>query len=135
MIHNAWSSVEGDSNAMKKAAEDLEKITQPSVNIYVAKTGMPEEEIKKMMDEEKWITSQEAFDMGFSTAQVKKDDAQQALEANYMFNLVLKLKEKDKEIEKLKEEIEQKTPNESKLENNLKPIKEDAWSSFFNTKN
>lgn len=134
MIHNAWSSVEGDSNAIKKAAEDLEKITQPSVNIYVAKTGLPEKEIKAMMDEEKWITSQEAFDMGFSTAQVKKDDAQQALEANYMFNLVLKLKEKDKEIEKLRSEMEQKTPNENRKQNNLKPIKEDAWASFFNTK-
>lgn len=134
MIHNAWSSVEGDSNAMKKAAEDLEKITQPSVNIYVAKTGISEEEIKEMMNEEKWITSQEAFDMGFSTAQVKKDDAQQALEANYMFNLVLKLKEKDKEIEKLKKEIEQKIPNKIKQQNNLKSIKEDAWVSFFNTK-
>lgn len=134
MIHNAWSYVEGDSNAMKKAAEDLEKITQPSVNIYVAKTGLSEKEVKKMMDEEKWITSQEAFDMGFSTAQVKKDDAQQALEANYMFNLVLKLKEKDKEIENLKKEIEEKTPNEIRQQNNLKTINEDSWESFFNTK-
>lgn len=135
MIHNAWSYVEGDSNAMKKAAEDLEKITQPSVNIYVSKTGLSEKEVKKMMDEERWITSQEAFDMGFSTAQVKKDDAQQALEANYMFNLVLKLKEKDKEIENLKKEIEEKTPNEIIQQNNLKPINEDAWTSFFNIKN
>ena len=39
MIHNAWSKATGDSNAMKKAAEDLEKQTQPSVNIYVSKTG------------------------------------------------------------------------------------------------
>ena len=81
------------------------------------------------MDEEKWITSQEAFDMGFSTAQVKKDGANQALEANYMFNLVLKLKEKDKEIKNLKEQIKDK-----KEQNNFNKIKEDAWASFFNTK-
>ena len=42
MIHNAWSSATGDSNAMKKMAEDLEKITQPSLNIYVSKTGLSE---------------------------------------------------------------------------------------------
>lgn len=125
MIHNAWSYAEGDSNVMKKMAEDLEKITQPSVNIYVSKTGLSEEKVKEMMDREEWITSQEAFELGFSTAQTR-NEAMQALEANYMFNLVSKLKEKDKTIESLKAEIAQ---------NNLKPIKEDAWTSFFNTKN
>ena len=56
MIHNAWMRNEGDSNSMKKAAEDLEKITQPSVNIYVSKTGQPESKIKEMMNRETWIT-------------------------------------------------------------------------------
>ncbi len=125
MIHNAWSYAEGDANVMKKMAEDLEKITQPSVNIYVNKTNLSEKEIKEKMDREEWITSQEAFEWGFSTTQTR-NEAQQALEANYMFNLVSKLKEKDKTIEKLKTEIAQ---------NNIsKTIKKDAWTSFFNTK-
>ena len=38
MIHNAWSVAEGDSNALKKAAEDLEIITSPSLEIYAKKT-------------------------------------------------------------------------------------------------
>ena len=126
MIHNAWSKAEGDANVMKKTAEDLEKITQPSVNIYVSKTNLSEKEIKEKMDKEEWITSQEAFEWGFSTTQTR-NEAQQALEANYMFNLVTKLKNKDKVIEKLQKEVTQN--------NNLKPIKEDAWTSFFNTKN
>ena len=82
------------------------------------------------MDREEWITSQEAFELGFSTAQTR-NEAMQALEANYMFNLVSKLKEKDKELSVLKEKIEQ---NSIEQNNNLKPIKEDAWASFFNTK-
>ncbi len=126
MIHNAWSYAEGDANVMKKMAEDLEKITQPSVNIYVSKTGLAEEKVKEMMDREEWITSQEAFKLGFSTAQTR-NEAMQALEANYMFNLVSKLKQKDRKITELQEQIER--------HNNLKPIKEDAWTSFFNTKN
>ena len=56
MIHNAWSAVQGDSNAMKKMAEDLEKITQPSVDIYTSITGLSEKEVKEMMDKETWIT-------------------------------------------------------------------------------
>lgn len=130
MIHNAWSYAEGDSNVMKKMAEDLEKITQPSVNIYINKTGLPEEKIKEMMDREEWITSQEAFELGFSTAQTR-NEAKQALEANYMFNLVSKLKAKDKKIEELSNKIAQ----HSVKEDIQKPIKEDAWTSFFNIKN
>lgn len=126
MIHNAWSYAEGDANVMKKMAEDLEKITQPSINIYVNKTGLPEEQVKKMMDREEWITSQEAFELGFSTAQTR-NEAKQALEANYMFNLVSKLKEKDKVILELENKVNQN--------NNQNSIKEDAWTSFFNTKN
>lgn len=126
MIHNAWTEARGDSNAMKKIAEDLEKITQPSLNIYVKKTGLPEEKVKEMMDREEWITSQEAFELGFSTAQTR-NEAKQALEANYMFNLVSKLKEKDKVILELENRINQN--------DNQNSIKEDAWASFFNTKN
>lgn len=146
MIHNAWSYVEGDANAMKKMAEDLEKITQPSLNIYVNKTGLSEEKVKEMMDREEWITSQEAYELGFSTTQTR-NEPMQALEANFIYNLVMKTKKMQNEIEEkakemadkiFKEKCEGKPVKEvvglnSKLNNNQ--IKEDAWASFFNTKN
>ena len=90
MIHNVWG-YEGDSNAMKKYAEDLEKITQPSVNIYVSKTGLSEEKVKEMMDKETWITSAEALKLNFATA-IEKDDANQSLENHYLYKMVMKLK-------------------------------------------
>lgn len=102
MIHNAWSYAEGDANVMKKMAEDLEKITQPSLNIYVNKTGLSEEKVKEMMDREEWITSQEAFELGFSTTQGKPRNAMQALEADFVYNLVMKNKTLQKEKEELK---------------------------------
>lgn len=127
MIHNAWTEARGDSNTMKKVAEDLEKITQPSVNIYVNKTGLSEEKVKEMMDREEWITSKEAYELGFSTTQVRKD-SMQSLEADFVFNLVMKNKELQNDVKEKNERIE-------KMEKeNLKPIKEDAWASFFNTK-
>lgn len=119
MIHNAWSEAVGDSNAMRKMAEDLEKITQPSVNIYVSKTGQPESKIKEMMDRESWITSQEAFDLGFATTIEKNDNAKQSLESNYLYNMVMKIKG----LEEQNEELRQKT-------NNF--VKKDSWESFFN---
>ena len=135
MIHNAWTEARGDSNAMKKVAEDLEKITQPSVNIYVSKTGLSEEKVKEMMDREEWITSKEAYELGFSTTQVKKDNTMQSLEADYVFNLVMKNKEMQSKIEELVKEKTENLLNE-KLEKEPKQnqIKEDSWKSFFNTK-
>lgn len=146
MIHNAWTEARGDSNAMKKAAEDLEKITQPSLNIYVSKTNLSEEEIKEKMDREEWITSQEAYEWGFSTTQTRKDDAMQSLEADFVYNLVMKNKELQKTIEEKAKEIAETTVKEKMqgllteeaegLENSLKQnqIKKGSWESFFNTK-
>lgn len=166
MIHNAWSYAEGDSNVMRKKAEDLEKITQPSVNIYVSKSNLSEKEIKEKMDKEEWITSQEAFEWGFSTSQGRKEEMQ-ALEADFVYRLVMKNKELQKELENsknnsiqefdkiIKEAIERtvekfeeaikETDKEllygsgtreptSLFNSNQNQIKEDAWTSFFNTK-
>lgn len=146
MIHNAWSYAEGDANVMKKMAEDLEKITQPSLNIYVNKTGLSQEVVKEMMDEEKWITSQEAFEMGFSTTQTRKKEAMQALEADFVYNLVMKNKELQNKIEEKAKEIANKILEEhckgTAIEEPVgfmkspeqDSIKKDAWASFFNTK-
>ncbi len=124
MIHNAWMRNEGDSNSMKKAAEDLEKITQPSINIYVSRTGQSESKIKEMMDKETWITSKEAFELGFATTVEKNDVAKQSLESNYLHNLIMKIKD----LESQNEEMSQKLRN-------IETQKNDAWASFFNKKN
>ncbi len=65
MIHNPWSMAMGDSNDMKKQADILDKIKDSLLMAYVRKTGKSEEEISAMMDEETWLTAQEAYDMGF----------------------------------------------------------------------
>lgn len=118
MIHNAWSYAEGDSNTMKKMAEDLEKITQPSINIYASKTKLSEEVIKDKMDKETWITSKEAFEWGFATS-IERNEAKQSLECNFVHNLVMRVKELESEI------ISQNKNNEV-----VEPQK-DAWASFF----
>lgn len=118
MIHNAWSYAEGDSNTMKKMAEDLEKITQPSVNIYTSKTKLSEEEIKEKMDRETWITSKEAFDWGFATS-IERNEAKQSLECNFVHNLVMRVKELESELEN------------KKINNEVVEPQKDAWASFF----
>lgn len=121
MIHNAWGYAEGDSNAMKKRAEDLEKITQPSVNIYCSKTGLEESRVKEMMDEETWITSQEALELGFATT-IEKDDANQSLENHYLHNMVMKLKELEK-VQNVSVNDTAEVVNE--------PQEESNWKGYF----
>lgn len=116
LIHNAWTFAMGDSNAMRKMADDLEKITQPSVEAYKAVSTLSEAEIKKLMDVETWITADEALAYGFAT-DVVEDEPKQELEKHYMFKLVTRVKE-----------LEQKQTADSPQ----KP--KDAWSSFFNGK-
>lgn len=112
MIHNAWSWASGDSNALKKAAEDLEKVTQPSVKIYTSVGKLDEAEVKRMMDREEWITAEEALYYGFAT-RIDKAEAKQSLKNDVIYNVVLKNKELQRQLD-------------------VRLNKQDAWTSFFN---
>lgn len=68
MIHNAWTCTQGNAEELRKQADDLEKITQASVNAYKAHSTLSEEEIKTLMDNETWILPEEAIEWGFATS-------------------------------------------------------------------
>jgi hypothetical protein len=50
---------------MRKEAEFLDKIRDTLATIYVAKTGLDHNKIKTMMDDETWMTADEALSFGF----------------------------------------------------------------------
>lgn len=70
MIHNAWFVTAGDSKQLRKDADDLDVITQASVNAYLDHVNISEDELKALMDAETWISAQDALDMGFATSVV-----------------------------------------------------------------
>ena len=67
MIHNAWTYASGNAEELRKAAEDLDKITSASVAAYMANVTITEEEVKQLMDDETWLTPQECIEKGFAT--------------------------------------------------------------------
>lgn len=71
MIHNAWSYAQGDANALRKAADDLETVNEASIKAYMAVCDVEEDELRAMMDEEKWLTPDDALDMGLATSVLK----------------------------------------------------------------
>jgi ATP-dependent Clp protease protease subunit len=66
MIHNPASSVRGESKDMTKMAETLDVIKDGIMNAYVKKTGKSKDEISKMMDDETWMTGEDAVRLGFA---------------------------------------------------------------------
>ena len=58
MIHNAWTWASGNAKDLRKQADDLDKITQASINAYLQEVNVTEEELKQMLDDETWITPQ-----------------------------------------------------------------------------
>ena len=103
MIHNAWTYASGNAEDLRKAADDLEKITKPSIEIYKSVSSLDEKEIKKMMDEETWITADEALSYGFATA-ISEDSPKQSVRDEMFARIVLKNKKLEKEL-KQKDEI------------------------------
>lgn len=78
MIHNAWTWASGNANDLRKQADDLDKITQASINAYMQEVNVTEEELKQMLDDETWITPQEAIEKGFITTIVNEKDSDKA---------------------------------------------------------
>lgn len=74
MIHNAWTIAMGNSDELRKQADDLETITQASVEAYKLGANISEEEIKDLMDHETWILPAEAKEWGFATDIAEEDD-------------------------------------------------------------
>ncbi|PTG23388.1 head maturation protease, ClpP-related [Staphylococcus chromogenes] len=65
MIHNAWTFAVGNASDLRKQAEDLEKVNSVVINSYLDKNpDIDEDKLRSLMDEETWLTAQEAKDLG-----------------------------------------------------------------------
>lgn len=66
MIHNPLMLTIGDEAAHEKSAEILRKTKDSIIAVYQAKTGQEPEILEEMMDEETWLTAEEAVEWGFA---------------------------------------------------------------------
>jgi ATP-dependent Clp protease protease subunit len=65
MVHNPSTQVQGEAKDLEKGVEVLQKVKTTIVAIYQEKTGLPEEKLANLMDEESWLTADEALSLGF----------------------------------------------------------------------
>lgn len=66
MVHKAWTWTAGNSDDLRKMADDLEKIEETIVNAYRDKSGLSVKKIKELMEAETWMTAEEAVQYGFA---------------------------------------------------------------------
>jgi ATP-dependent Clp protease protease subunit len=116
MIHNAWTWASGNAAELRKQAEDLEKITQASVEAYKAHSSLKEEDIKALMDAETWILPSEALEYGFATSVAKTEKANTSQNAKAkLFGIVRAYQENqnaDEEPDDTPDDDEQDTPDD-----------------------
>ena len=65
MIHNPMGGVFGDASDMAAMSELLTKIRDSIAGIYATRTGLPHDEIIRMMESETWMNGIEAKPLGF----------------------------------------------------------------------
>jgi len=69
MIHNSKGSlIQAEVSDMLRTASLMDDVNTDMVGAYSAKTGIPEERIRAMMDAETWIKGPDAVAMGFADA-------------------------------------------------------------------
>lgn len=81
MIHNPWTITWGDADQLRKDADVLDKMRSELISIYAAHSKLSPKEIGQMMDDETWLTAQEAFDAGFA------DEVRETVQAAALYDV------------------------------------------------
>lgn len=67
MIHNASGITMGNAGDHRKTADVLDTIDTQIITTYSNRTGLDADEVASMMDAERWLTANEAVELGFAT--------------------------------------------------------------------
>lgn len=121
MIHNPWASgVSGNASDLRKEADDLDKITQSSVQIYLDKTKgkLDEAKLKEIMDDETWLSAQEALDYGFVDEILEANKVAACVDKSIMKHYV----NVPKQLAKQKEDVNFRSNLKKQAEAQLKQI-------------
>lgn len=86
MIHNPWTFAMGNAKELRKQADDLDRIAQASIKTYLSKSNgkIDEETLVKLLDEETWLSAQEAVDYGLADEVLEANQAVASLPGEFL---------------------------------------------------
>ena len=77
MIHNPATIAFGDKTEMEKAIAMLSEVKESIMNAYEIKTGLPRDQLSRMMDAETWMDANKAVELHFADDILKRDATQE----------------------------------------------------------
>ncbi len=146
MIHNAMMGVFGNSEELRKAADNLDTIMEGNRQAYILKSNgkISEEDLIELLKTDTWLTARQCVEYGFADELLEKEvdltDARQMLQKvnltmeqqiNYNKALVAQAKELLQVVDP-KEEDMPKEPEIPIEQNTNKPL--NMMSALFNFK-
>lgn len=88
MIHNPSTVIWGEESDMVKAKEMLSEVKESIINSYEIKTGLQRNKISKMMDNETWMSSKKAVELGFADKILYEKGEEPAVTDGFIFDKV-----------------------------------------------
>ena len=74
MIHNPWTIAWGFASDLEHEAEHLRNMEKTIRSFYAAKSGQEDDQIKAWMDDETWMSAEEAVERGFCDELLKAEE-------------------------------------------------------------
>ena len=123
LIHNMWLQVAGNAEDLRKAADDLDVLTESNRQIYLEKINISEDELIEMMNAETYLTPEQAVEMGFADeiSTDKKADEGKTLESmqqqlSQMRRIMTEQKAFKEELQQLFKGAQQKNNEEDDMD-------------------
>ncbi|MDE8676459.1 head maturation protease, ClpP-related [Priestia aryabhattai] len=85
MIHNPLTGVRGDMRDLRKAADVLDTVKDTIINAYTAKTNKSRASISALMDDETYMSADEAVKNGFADGIIGQEEEKSNV-MNFSFN-------------------------------------------------
>lgn len=73
MIHNCWVMGVGNRHDFRELADFLEPFDQALADVYVARTGQAEKDVRQWLDAETYMSGSTAIDRGFADELLPSD--------------------------------------------------------------
>lgn len=83
MIHNAWAIAIGDTRELTARAKLLKTIDGKLAETYANRTNQAVADIRQQMDDETWLTAEDAVEQGFADKLIAKDDDEADARASF----------------------------------------------------
>ena len=67
-LHRVSTAADGYSDDLRKAADEADQMTEIGISAFVERTGMDENDVRKLMEAETWLSPDQAMEYGIATA-------------------------------------------------------------------